>query len=365
MAFSQLPAYQVPNALNFEPLNNAVSGYKQAQSQNALAQYQAGQDAIQNKRQNALMGLQQQQGQREQTTFNQGQQDRAHKALAATFQAIGQEPPERRAQLYSQVRSRVKDFDQDVMAAGGDPNDMDSTMRMVTAQALGYQTPKTPEIKEVNGRLVAVSTPPGGTPSASEIYSAPGGGFKDAKQQADAEESLRKEFSGLSKEFVTVRDAKNQIDAIAKNPSPGADVALIYSFMKILDPGSVVRETEYATAQNAAGVPDQIRNVWNRILSGERLNENQRADFVNQARTVYGTREGSYRSQQEQFRGIAERKGLDPRNTMIEFAGGAPQAGTPAQNENSSIASQARQAPDGNFYVPDPSRPGKFLRVDP
>lgn len=27
--------------------------------------------------------------------------------------------------------------------------------------------------------------------------------------------------------------------------------------------------------------------------------------------------------------------------------------------------SQARQAPDGNFYVPDPARPGKFLQVQP
>jgi hypothetical protein len=24
----------------------------------------------------------------------------------------------------------------------------------------------------------------------------------------------------------------------------------------------------------------------------------------------------------------------------------------------------ARQAPDGNHYLPDPSRPGKYLRVD-
>jgi len=39
----------------------------------------------------------------------------------------------------------------------------------------------------------------------------------------------------------------------------------------MLDPGSVVRESEFATAQNAAGVPDQVRNMYNKVLSGTRL----------------------------------------------------------------------------------------------
>lgn len=142
MAFQPLPAYNVGNALNFDPLNQAAQSWGETTRRNALANYQAGQDAIQNNRQNALLGIQQQQAQRAQTSFNQEQQDRAHKALAATFQAIGQEPdPSRRAALYNQVRGRVKGFDQDVAAAGGDPNDMAGTMRLVMANAQGYQDP--------------------------------------------------------------------------------------------------------------------------------------------------------------------------------------------------------------------------------
>jgi len=34
--------------------------------------------------------------------------------------------------------------------------------------------------------------------------------------------------------------------------------------MKILDPGSVVREGEFATAQNSAGIPERIRAKYNR-----------------------------------------------------------------------------------------------------
>lgn len=137
MAFGQLPAYQYPrNALvDFSPVNEAVSGYRNALNENADV-------AAQQKHQNALLGIQQAQESRAQTSFNQEQQDRAHKALAATFQAIGQEAdPTRRAALYNQVRGRVKGFDEDIAGAGGDPNDMDGTMRLVAAKAQGYQDP--------------------------------------------------------------------------------------------------------------------------------------------------------------------------------------------------------------------------------
>lgn len=332
--FAQLPAYRVPEGIDFSGINNAVSGYKDAQANNAMFQYQQARDKRGDARADAAAGRANESFNMQRTEFRQGQQDRAHKALAATFQAISQSPAEQQAALYDQVRRGVKDFDADIAAAGGNPNDMAGTMRLVTARAAGYQPPKAPEIKEVNGKLVRVAPD---ASSATEIYNgAPGmaGGFKDPKQQADVEEGMRNEFAGLSKEFITVRDAHSQIDKLAQSPSAGSDVALIYSFMKILDPNSVVRETEYATAQNAAGVPDQIRNVWNRILAGERLNPTQRADFVNQAKTVYGTRESAYRRTQKQYEELAKRKGLDPRNTMIEFAppavpgAGGPQPGT-------------------------------------
>ena len=57
--------------------------------------------------------------------------------------------------------------------------------------------------------------------------------------------------------------------------------------MKMLDPGSVVREGEFANAQNSAGVPDRIRSRYNNVLSGERLAENTRQDFIQTAQGLY------------------------------------------------------------------------------
>jgi hypothetical protein len=57
--------------------------------------------------------------------------------------------------------------------------------------------------------------------------------------------------------------------------------------MKILDPTSVVREGEQATAQNAEGVDARTRNIFNRLLTGERLTKGQRQDFVSKGIQLY------------------------------------------------------------------------------
>lgn len=207
-----------------------------------------------------------------------------------------------------------------------------------------------PNVQEVGGRLVRVA--PDGN-SAQEIYSAPATtSFANAKDLANVEEGLRKEYAGLAKPFFDTRDAYGRVKQAAGNPSAAGDVSLIFAYMRMLDPASTVREGEFATAQQATGVPQQVVNLYNRIVNGERLSPEQRNDFVNQAQGLYGRSERQYQQIQKQYRGIAERTGARPENTIIDF-------GLPPD------APQPRQAPDGNYYVPDPNRPGKYLRVEP
>lgn len=220
-------------------------------------------------------------------------------------------------------------------------------MRMLGNWQLGRVKPN---VQEVNGRLVRVA--PDGN-SATEIYSAPATtSFNSAKDLANVEEGLRKEYATLAKPYFDTRDAFSRVQQASSNPSAAGDVSLIFAYMRMLDPASTVREGEFATAQQATGVPQQVVNLYNRLLSGERLAPEQRTDFLNQAQGLYGRAERQYQQIQNQYRGIAQRTGARPENTIVDF-------GLPPD------APQPRQAPDGNYYVPDPNRPGKFLRVDP
>lgn len=137
-----------------------------------------------------------------------------------------------------------------------------------------------------------------------------GGQANDRKSEAD----LRKEFNARAevKDFNTIRSAYQNVRSASQNPSAAGDLSMIFAYMKLLDPGSVVREQEFANAQNAAGVPDQVRNMYNRALNGQRLNPTQRQDFVSQAERLYASRRQTYDQIVGEYRGYAQYYGLNP-----------------------------------------------------
>lgn len=143
----------------------------------------------------------------------------------------------------------------------------------------------------------------------------------------DNQAKLRGEYLKQTDEFVTIGNAFANVQAAASNPSAAGDLSLIFAYMKMLDPNSVVRETEFANAQNAAGVPDQVRNMWNRALTGERLNENQRADFVKQADNLYKNSQQRAASVGRTYRGLAEDYGMDPSRVVVDRASPAAAGG--------------------------------------
>jgi hypothetical protein len=105
-------------------------------------------------------------------------------------------------------------------------------------------------------------------------------------------ESFRRNYETESKEWRIIAPAYGRVVAAYEEAvkgessgklSPAADISLVFAFMKMLDPNSVVREAEYATAENARGVPESIRAVYNKLKDGARLTASQRADFVSQA----------------------------------------------------------------------------------
>lgn len=99
---------------------------------------------------------------------------------------------------------------------------------------------------------------------------------------------IRNRFDKKSGEFVKVRDAFARVEVSAKDPSPAGDLSLIFNFMKMLDPGSTVREGEFATAAGAASVPERFKGAYKKVVSGEMLTLGQRKDFINKSKALMG-----------------------------------------------------------------------------
>lgn len=157
---------------------------------------------------------------------------------------------------------------------------------------------------------------------ANEIYSAyVTTEMKKPAEQRKGETGIRKEFTGNKEvqDFGKQASAFGRVVASAKDPSAAGDLALIFNYMKVLDPGSTVREGEFATAQNAAGVPGRVLSLYNNIIKGERLNPVQRNDFVKRSRMLYLQAEEGYQGIRDQYRSIATDYGFDIDRTVPDL----------------------------------------------
>lgn len=164
-----------------------------------------------------------------------------------------------------------------------------------------------------------------------------GAGVIPLDKRPEAEAKFRKEYSDQTKGYQEVKSAYQRI--LASEDSAVGDLSLIFGYMKMLDPGSVVREGEFATAQNAAGVPDRVMNLYNRALSGQRLNSSQRQSFKGQADKLYKTAATQEETVRKGIERIATGYGLKTENIFYaptEVAPAAPSsvpaAAQPAQN---------------------------------
>lgn len=165
---------------------------------------------------------------------------------------------------------------------------------------------------------------------------------KEAKQgispeQANNANNLRTQFVKLSDDYLKVRDSYNRIETVGKNVSPAGDLALIFNYMKMLDPGSTVREGEFANAQNSGGISDKMRSRYNQVLNGERLSDDQRKDFLAQSKGLYDSAEKTQKNLKTQYSKLSSDMGIDPKFVVNILDTAEP------NNASTDIKSQAQQ----------------------
>lgn len=173
-------------------------------------------------------------------------------------------------------------------------------------------------------------------------------------KRPEAESKFRKEYSDQTKGYQEVKSAYSRV--LASQDDAVGDLSLIFGYMKMLDPGSVVREGEFATAQNAAGVPERIQNIYNRVVSGQRLSPEQRKLFKAQAEKLYKAAQAQEAQVRQGIERIARGYGLNTANIFYTPTEEAPTApGAPASDPGAPAPSPGAPvsvtAPNGQVLV--------------
>jgi hypothetical protein len=129
----------------------------------------------------------------------------------------------------------------------------------------------------------------------------------------DNELTLKKTFAAepVYKAYGEMQSAYGQITDSLKAESPAGDLAAATKFMKLLDPGSVVRESELGMAMAASGALDRARNYAELRISGKKLTPDQRKDFQQLSDQLFGTATTAYNTKRNEFFEMGSAYGLN------------------------------------------------------
>jgi hypothetical protein len=214
-------------------------------------------------------------------------------------------------------------FDTGIKAGGGSfVNPLAQPPAQPNAPVVAPRVPTTP----VAGAPVA-NAPPTSTSSytpfsnvnaqANDLVLPPKFRLEQMKNAPGQENTLRDEFNTLTRDFRTVQDAHSKIKSVA-NTGAG-DMSLLYSYVKLLDPGSVVRESEFATAAASGSFGERIQGLAQRVISGQRLPPDLRTDFIREADGIYTSQKEGADRLEKQYRDIAKRNNLNPENVIVNY----------------------------------------------
>lgn len=168
------------------------------------------------------------------------------------------------------------------------------------------------QIKEVRARTKKLSTEQQKAVLELEALKATGG--VDPAKKFDQEAKIRGEYQKRTGQYQELKGTFENINSSAAAQTGPGDIALITSFMKMLDPGSVVRETEFATARDTAGLYAQLENNLKKAKDGQFLNPKQRGEYVSLARQYLGAAERQAKQEENNLRVVVKNYKLNPEN---------------------------------------------------
>lgn len=152
--------------------------------------------------------------------------------------------------------------------------------------------------------------------AAIELEALKATGGMDPAKTFDQEEKLRKEYQTRTKVYGEIGTTFQNLKASSDAKTGPGDIALITGFMKMLDPGSVVRETEFATARDTAGLYTRLENSLKKAESGQFLQPKQREEFVNLANEYYKSAQKKAAEDKKALGVVVKNYKLNPENVF-------------------------------------------------
>lgn len=138
----------------------------------------------------------------------------------------------------------------------------------------------------------------------------------------------------IYKTHQVINQAYNQINSALDKNNAAGDLTAAIKINKLLDPDSIVRESEVATVANATGLIDKLSNYASQVAKGTRLNPEQRKEYRQLAKDFYRISGEQYNETRNKYAEIGRANKLEGVDTMLGKAWSAPVPATPGVTKN-------------------------------
>ncbi len=135
------------------------------------------------------------------------------------------------------------------------------------------------------------------------------------------ETEISKQFESQQpvKDYNVIRPFYKKLVSSANNKTTAGDIGVVFSYMKMLDPGSRITEGEVTSVEQAPNVPSRIIGAYNRLVQTGKFDDNFRQEILSAAKGLNEVNEKEYRSVVKRFTKMASKRGLDPENIITSF----------------------------------------------
>ena len=163
------------------------------------------------------------------------------------------------------------------------------------------------------------------------------------KRTQDVELKLQDDYRAESKGFAETSTAMKKVFGAIEtaDKNPGSALAAGTAFMKILDPNSVVRESELGMALNASGWFDRATHIANTLRNGRTMTAQQKVNLKAAAEDLFEEAKAAQLEVDSAYRKRATDYGADPARVIVDRGQNTARAGAPTSKNDVMSAADA------------------------
>ena len=178
-------------------------------------------------------------------------------------------------------------------------------------------------------------------------------------------ETFNKYGTRFDRAIAPANEAFSALDKLRvslKEGTPLAEVAAVTQFNKVLDPGSVVRESEVRLTADARGLYDQLMVKLNDVVEGDVLTDDQVIDMLSLADALDAVYQGFYNENRDNAEFKFSNSGYGDKNVITQYLGTRKRFDQPQQPKSNTITVPDPQ-PFGSGQ--GPLRPELLKKIEP